>query len=451
MTNQHPHHDPGRLERSLRVWLTEGRPPLADREAHIHSVLDALDDTPRTRARLLGRWIDRGTGGRRRADAHDHLPKPNRRSTFMLSATGLTAAFAILALTINVIDADPVTPSQAGTTHSVAADGSGDFTTIQAAVDAADPGDTISIQPGAYSEAISIDKDITLTGDGPREAVVLSSAAGGLPAITLHDTEATVTSFAVSGDDAHVRVEGGAPLIKDVAFAAAQPPDVGHPLTFAMLAIAGGSRAQVVDNDFAGAGILSVDDGSEPLIEGNRFVGGPYLVIDSAGPDAVIRGNVVRDSVYAGITIGSGGPLLIEDNEIVGAALGGIVGWGTGGELVPTIRGNHIADNDTGISLPPGTRGRIEDNVLEDNEVAITLRSNVDVADNEILGNGTGVIALRGSAPAISGNSIDVLGRGIVAMNGSSPIIEGNEVCGGDAAIWLATDATPKLGTNDAC
>ena len=145
--------------------------------------------------------------------------------------------------------------AHAGNLHRVPRD----YATIQEAVDAADPGDTISIQPGAYSEAVSIDKDITLTGDGPREAVALSSAAGGLPAITLHDTEATVTSFAVSGDDAHVRVEGGAPLIKDVAFAAAQPPDVGHPLTFAMLAIAGGSRAQVVDNDFAGAGILSVD------------------------------------------------------------------------------------------------------------------------------------------------------------------------------------------------
>ena len=44
MNDQQRNHDPERIERSLRVWLTDGRPPLADRDARITDVLDSLDD-----------------------------------------------------------------------------------------------------------------------------------------------------------------------------------------------------------------------------------------------------------------------------------------------------------------------------------------------------------------------------------------------------------------------
>ena len=55
----------------------------------------------------------------------------------MLSATGITAAIAILALTVNVIDTTPAPPGASSAHHVVAADGSSDFSTIQAAVDQA--------------------------------------------------------------------------------------------------------------------------------------------------------------------------------------------------------------------------------------------------------------------------------------------------------------------------
>ena len=49
------------------------------------------------------------------------------------------------------------------------AGGPGVFTTIQAAVNAANPagGDTIQINPGTYTEQVTIDKSLTMMGTAP--------------------------------------------------------------------------------------------------------------------------------------------------------------------------------------------------------------------------------------------------------------------------------------------
>ena len=55
----------------------------------------------------------------------------------------------------------------------VAADGSGDYTTIQAAMDAAVEGTTIKVQPGTYVEALVLEKDIVIAGQGDGSEVVI--------------------------------------------------------------------------------------------------------------------------------------------------------------------------------------------------------------------------------------------------------------------------------------
>ena len=60
-------------------------------------------------------------------------------------------------------------------------DGDGTVTTITAAVERAKDGDTILVRPGVYTEAIVIDKDITLSGDGDREAIIIAFDDGKTP------------------------------------------------------------------------------------------------------------------------------------------------------------------------------------------------------------------------------------------------------------------------------
>src|SRR3954468_5295156 len=79
--------------------------------------------------------------------------KNARRATFMPQVDMLEDRRLLAAVT-RLVD-DDYTPAQVNSTH---------FTSIQAAVDAAHPGDTIRVRPGLYNEAVVVDKKLTLTG-----------------------------------------------------------------------------------------------------------------------------------------------------------------------------------------------------------------------------------------------------------------------------------------------
>ena len=92
------------------------------------------------------------------------------------------------------------TSALAASPSTVAKDGSGDFRTVQAAIDAApSAGATIRIQPGTYEEKITIDKPkIQLLGAGadPTQVVLSFNLSSGTAGGTSKSASTTVT-----GDD----------------------------------------------------------------------------------------------------------------------------------------------------------------------------------------------------------------------------------------------------------
>jgi pectinesterase len=112
----------------------------------------------------------------------------SRRTRFTLGA-GLAAA-VLVALA-------PALPASAATAITVAADGSGDYTTIQAAISAASTGTVITIKTGTYHGQVSIPSsksgitlqgatgtatDIVITGNTPQST---SSASGSATVLNL--------------------------------------------------------------------------------------------------------------------------------------------------------------------------------------------------------------------------------------------------------------------------
>jgi len=343
----------------------------------------------------------------------------------------------------------------------VAADGSGDFVSIAAAVEAAADGDVVSVQPGAYTESVVINKDITLTGAGPREEIVISAPSDGPVhsitegpvqpyALALMGSNAKISGLTLTGKRSSLLVDGGEPLLRDLHFLTVTEPHPGSGKSdLNAVAIAGGSAATLADSLFEDGGPIGVYD-SDPVITGNTFRGGPNIW-GSFGDLAVISDNVIDGAATRAIRVQRSGPMLIEGNVITSLRDGGIEA-GLKGNSDARIRNNRILGASTGISVREGDQAEVSGNELIDNGIGIRLsRSDGQVVGNEITGGDAGIVVVSGGAPEIADNVIDVTGRGIVAGSRTNPVISGNEVCGDDDDIRVADDASPQLMGNLTC
>jgi diacylglycerol O-acyltransferase/trehalose O-mycolyltransferase len=370
---------------------------------------------------------------------------------------------SILAIVLLAGSAVGVTAQSEEGIHVVAQDGSGDFLAIAEAVEAASDGDTILVRPGTYEESVLIDKDITLSGDGPVEDIVIEAPEGGPTSFTgvvfgnsmdapyavlLMDTEATLTGLTFRGEAAQVHANGGAPVLEGLVL-----DSVGRsvPGQFAGggLNVTGGTTATIRGNTLTDGGNIQIYDYSEPLIEGNTLAGGP-AIIGNPGPGAVIRGNAISRT-GSGIMLLEPTTALIEANTISDLSATGI--WVFGYEVMaPVVRGNSISGTRVGINVESGASGTIEDNALSGNDIGILLdRADVTVEDNSIEGGITGIMISGGGPPSLIGNIVDGASSTGIAVGNGTPTLSGNTVCGSETNLLVGDDAAPVLEDNDIC
>lgn len=449
------------MDDRVGAWLVGTDLTVDEAGAGLDRVLHEFPVTPQSRPGLLDRWLDRGEGAGRGVEPLDRRSGPGRGSTLLLSATTITAAVALMVIVVDLIDTDQARPDTRALDLVVAADGTGDYDTITSAVAAARDGDIVWVQPGRYTEAIVIDKDITLAGRGPRDEVVITAPEGGPIrgfdggptepfAIALLQSDAEVTGLTLTGERSAVLIDGGEPTLRDLRIVAVTEPFEGAANTDQnSVVIAGGSRATLSDSLFEGSGPLGVY-ASDPRIIGNTFLGGSHIW-GRFGDAAVIADNVIDGALDMAVWILESGPMLIEGNVInAGDATG--IDVGTKGDSAARIRNNRIVDAATGISVRVGEGAEISGNELIDNSIGVQVaRFNGHIAENEISGGQAGIVVVSGGAPRIADNVIDVAGRGIVAGAMTSPLISGNEVCGGETGIHVADGATPQLAENQVC
>jgi len=446
------------LDRIVQGFL-EDRVAAPPRPDVLRDTLARTAVTPRTRRRFLGRWLDRDEGAGRRTSEHDHPPNTHRRNRLMFSATGVIAALAILALSANVIDSEPLPQNQAGVTHVVAASGAGEFDTIGAAVDAASDGDTISIQPGTYTESVIIDKDLTIAGGGSSPGAVTlripeDGPAGKFNGMTLRygfwfeDVTAEISNITITGPSSRVSAlvaVGGDLSAHDVI----EDLDAYAYWPYGFLYIGGDATGMIHDN--TSKAFVWIDGEATPTLRDNTI----HNVIRSDGDSSPH----IHDNDVGGVwALGDATPV-IEDNLIDYADNGGADGgfsscgirmdWGA---PRPTIVGNEILNAPFGICVYRGQPVEIRSNTFDGHEiVAISLGdSDTTVADNNITGESAG-IQLSAGSPTITGNTIEVGGRGISVGALSTATIDGNTVCGGHGSIFLSDGAEPTLGENELC
>ena len=97
-----------------------------------------------------------------------------------------------------IMDASEPPPSGGAAAVVVSAEGSADYTSIVAALRDAATGARILVRPGVYDESITLDREVEIVGDGPREEIIVRGA--GASCIHMRTDEARVAGLTLRGD-----------------------------------------------------------------------------------------------------------------------------------------------------------------------------------------------------------------------------------------------------------
>jgi len=98
-----------------------------------------------------------------------------------------------------VVLALPAAPVLAATTWYVDDSGGADFTTIQAAIDAASAGDTIIVKDGTYVENITVDKSLIIQSENGAASATVQAASTSADVFYVTASDITIDGFTASG------------------------------------------------------------------------------------------------------------------------------------------------------------------------------------------------------------------------------------------------------------
>ena len=283
-------------------------------------------------------------------------------------------------------------------------DGTTNYSTIQSAIDAAGSGSEIMVCDGSYTEALTIDGDLTLRSASGYGSTTIDSDADG-PVITIESGTITIDGFVLSGgigaddpDKTGLHVGGGVAVLSSetvtiietsiegnladrggglYAIAGAtinlsevditgNDADEGGGAYLAGATVAADSRTTVTDNtaDSSGGGVMMTDASSwvDGLISSNTSVdgGGVYIDGDVILESVTISSNTATSSgggvvVLAGEAQTSGNAL--KDNDAANGGgfylLEGIVsddGTSTVSSCSASLGGGFYSEDASGIT-----------------------------------------------------------------------------------------------------
>ena len=276
-----------------------------------------------------------------------------------------------------------------------------DFSTIQAAVDAASAGDTIEVCPGTYNEQITINKSLTLNGAqagvdarGRSAAEAIVSSAGVEGTIIIDPTTGTVTidGFDLSGTP--TPGSGGVVYVSGLTDNVVVKNTIIEPSTADGILFWNAASGTAEQNWIKGASLSGISGGRDADMTSMLTV----------------KNNRIDDAFY-GIT-GYLDSSLISGNQITGTAAGAA---GIGGQFYnTTITENQVSGYTAGVGLA------FQDYLSRGMDA-------IDVNNNSFTGNAVGVYVnddITGKTITVNNNSIagnptagatyGVLGAGIL-------------------------------------
>jgi nitrous oxidase accessory protein NosD len=165
-----------------------------------------------------------------------------------------------------------------------------DYSTIQSAVDATNPGDTVYVRSGTYSESVSVNKAISLVGENKANTIV--DGVVRLGANDIHFKGFTLNGeCAMSVDGENCIIEENNLILTSNQFAGISVHKTKNII-----------RSNFVQGPPAGAGILVYGGGKASTIVDNTVADACFGVFLWGAADVTVKGNIIEDN-QAGVVL----------------------------------------------------------------------------------------------------------------------------------------------------
>lgn len=342
-------------------------------------------------------------------------------------------------------------------TLTVSPDGQNGFVSIQDALDAAIPGQTILVMPGIYRESLVIHTPVKITGYMSKECI-LEIPQGSPAGIVIMDAakekgEVVIQSLTIRGQQRIQRIhnpgvvleyKNGRSVIKVV------PPE------------SPASRANI----FSGSYLTSVDGWKIDFPEA------AYVIMAGNGRTKAVeletstgRTSISREMITEARYIPGGWPngiMVIQSHaSIYDCRISDLPGdgiWVGGNESVVDIRNNICSDNKkNGIIMAYGSEGTLSNNTLRDNTIGISVENHKTspfIYHNFCSGNlKSGIFYTTGATGFAQANQVtDNAESGIFISGGETcpTLIENHCIKNGQDGIHL-TDGTLSCISKNNC
>lgn len=302
---------------------------------------------------------------------------------------------------------------------------------IQEAVDAAEPGDTIVVRDGTYTENITVYKRLTIQSDNGAHATNIQAAGAHIIKVTADNVN--ITGFTIEGDSNHCGV-----YIKDVKTCTISN--------------------NIISDNYQGIYLLNANHNN--IINNSAFSNTNYGIVLTGGSahNQISKNNASNNLNYHGI-----GLLTASDNNTI--ANNTANNNGNNGIYLQESNNNKIIDNNAshnvnyhGISLSSSSRNEIRNNIANANNktgIGLWTSFNNTILNNTAKNNSNNGIYLQESSNnMITDNNVSTVnynGRGIYLYTSSNNNLTSNTAYSKyDYGIYLYTSNYNNLGNNTA-